>query len=191
MGTDERVQDAADNEDMAMLEADDALGFVPDEPSLDDVPFDAYGEIDSYVEDEYFDQIEFTEEGKSLDDLTPQEIGELGENMARLYLEERGYEILECNMRNNGGECDIVCSIGDEVVLVEVKTRTARDDRYGCIPELAVDQEKQKRYREMALWYLLEHDEASRIRFDVIAVSITHRRKVNLRHLVGAFGCDS
>ena len=51
------------------------------------------------------------------------ELGKLGEELATQFLTEKGYEILEKNWRNKHKEIDIVAKDGNELVIVEVKTR--------------------------------------------------------------------
>jgi putative endonuclease len=58
------------------------------------------------------------------------------------------------------------------------------------MPELAVDGQKQMRYRRMALFYMAEHPDVSSARFDVIAINIVGERLAKLRHLVGAYAWD-
>ncbi len=122
--------------------------------------------------------------------MSAQELGKRGELLAARYLDQRGYEIVECNMRNYYGEADIVAREDNCVVLVEVKTRLALQGDDDVIPELAVNDQKQKRYRNIALRYLEEHPECTYIRFDVIAIKVEAEHHANLRHLVGAFVCD-
>ena len=51
------------------------------------------------------------------------ELGKKGEEIAAQYLSEKGYEILERNWRNRHKEIDIIAKDGNELVIVEVKTR--------------------------------------------------------------------
>ncbi|MFI9489017.1 YraN family protein [Promicromonospora sp. NPDC052451] len=51
-------------------------------------------------------------------------VGRYGERVARRYLEERGWAVLDTNWRGKDGELDIVAVDGDVLVVVEVKTRT-------------------------------------------------------------------
>ncbi|WP_300525553.1 YraN family protein [Aminiphilus sp.] len=51
-------------------------------------------------------------------------LGAEGEEEARRRLEARGYRVLERNVRIGGAELDLVCRHGDEVVVVEVRTRS-------------------------------------------------------------------
>ncbi|MFT6595385.1 MAG: putative endonuclease [Akkermansiaceae bacterium] len=77
-------------------------------------------------------------------DLTPHQIGDLGEKIAAKYLQSLGWKLLYRNFRApKGGEVDLVMRGGDELKLldfVEVKTRTRRD--FGR-PMRAVNAEKQ------------------------------------------------
>jgi putative endonuclease len=129
-------------------------------------------------------------ERRSIADLNAHELGLEGERIAASYLERRRYEIIETNWKARCGEVDIVARDGEEVVLVEVKTRVCMGGDAPEIPELAVDERKQRKYRSLALYYLAEHPEEDFVRFDVIAINIIGERLAKLRHLVGAFACD-
>lgn len=50
-------------------------------------------------------------------------IGTIGEQIARKYLEERGYTFVRANYSMPYGEIDLIMRMGEEVVFVEVKTR--------------------------------------------------------------------
>ena len=127
---------------------------------------------------------------KSVSELNAYELGREGEQVAASYLERRGYEILDTNWKTHYGEVDIVARDGEEIVLVEVKTRLCVGPDAPEMPEIAVDDRKQRRYRSFALYYLAEHPEEDIVRFDVIAINIIGERLAKLRHLVGAFACD-
>lgn len=51
-------------------------------------------------------------------------LGARGEDEACRRLEARGYRVLERNVRIGGAELDLVCRYEDEVVVVEVRTRS-------------------------------------------------------------------
>ena len=127
---------------------------------------------------------------KPLSQWTSHDVGREGESLCVAYLENRGYEVLERNWRCASGEADVVALDGDALVLVEVKTRLSRKDDDDTIPELAVDEHKQERYRGIALTYLAMNPTVHSIRFDVVAIKIVGERCARLRHLVGAYGWD-
>lgn len=132
---------------------------------------------------------------KPVTELTPQELGALGEDIAAGYLVRHGYDILERNWTCPGGEADIIALDSshddkDTVVLLEVKTRLALGETSESIPELAVDFSKQRRYRQIALMYMVRHPEVNSIRFDVIAVNVVGEGASKLRHLFNAYCLD-
>ncbi len=86
-------------------------------------------------------------------------LGQLGEDIAKKYLEERGYKILEQNCKNKYGEIDLVCGLpagrqGDKntIVFVEVKTRTG--EQFGT-PEDSLKRGKIKRLMKNAQAYMM------------------------------------
>ena len=56
-------------------------------------------------------------------------LGERGEHAAEKALTQRGYRLLERNYLVRGGEIDLIMERSEEIVFVEVKTRTS--DRFG------------------------------------------------------------
>lgn len=51
-------------------------------------------------------------------------LGDIGERIAKIYLQINGYQILKCNFRSYFGEIDIIAKKGQTIHFVEVKTRT-------------------------------------------------------------------
>ena len=54
------------------------------------------------------------------------ETGNLGEKLAREYLEKHGYAVIETNYRSPAGEIDIIARQGDCLVFVEVRTKRSK-----------------------------------------------------------------
>ena len=80
--------------------------------------------------------------------------GKLGEDLATKYLEKIGYKIVARNFRCRQGEIDIIARSTEELVFVEVKTRTNLS--YGS-PAEAVDFTKQKHMEKVAKYYLYKN----------------------------------
>lgn len=117
--------------------------------------------------------------------MDPKDIGRRGEDAAALFLERQGMTVVERNWRCRSGEIDIVALDGDELVLVEVKTR--RKVSKG-IPEEAVSLTKQKRLSRLGKMYISYAGlTESRIRFDVIAIEVIAEDRALLRHRRAAF----
>lgn len=66
-------------------------------------------------------------------------IGRYGENLAAQFLVRNGAKIIDRNFYTRFGEIDLIARSGDEILFVEVKTRTSNDFGY---PEDAVDWRK-------------------------------------------------
>lgn len=79
--------------------------------------------------------------------------GIYGEELARKYLKEQGYRILEMNYRIRGGEIDIVARDGEYLVFVEVKARWSHE--YGP-PAESITPWKIKYLLKTAQFYLLK-----------------------------------
>ena len=95
-------------------------------------------------------------------------LGRAGEKEACKFLKSNGYEILDTNYRTYVGEVDIVAKQGEEIVFVEVKTRSG--DEYGT-PAEAVTRKKQEKYFKVAQEYLIKTSRtSSSCRFDVIEI---------------------
>ncbi len=82
-------------------------------------------------------------------------LGLKGEKLAEKHLKKLGYKILKTNYVTPFGEADIVCTIDDILVFAEVKTRTSFN--FGT-PADAVNYKKQKKYRQIAEYYLLTNN---------------------------------
>ncbi len=78
-------------------------------------------------------------------------LGREGEERAAQYLEEKGFKVVDRNVRTRFGEIDLIASKKGELYFVEVKTR--RQSTFGS-PLESFSFLRQKRLAEMALWYL-------------------------------------
>lgn len=96
-----------------------------------------------------------------------QQFGQLGEDIAVKYLERKGYSILARNYRFGRVEIDIICRYQNEVIFVEVKTRTSDAMAY---PERAVGKSKQRNIRLAAENFVEENQITHPARFDIVAV---------------------
>lgn len=113
---------------------------------------------------------------------TTKQIGDYAEQLAREYLETKGYKTLTKNYRyKNIGELDLVMTDSETLVFVEVRYRVNRS--FG-LPEATIGPTKQKRIRRTAEAYLLTSGIKNKpCRFDVIGVDIIGGHPV-IRHLI-------
>lgn len=97
-----------------------------------------------------------------------QALGRWGEARAADYLAQKGYTVIERNLRTPYGELDLIAQDGLSLVFVEVKTRTT--DAYG-LPEAAITPQKRQHLIAAAQAYLQTLPAAPPDwRIDVIAI---------------------
>lgn len=120
------------------------------------------------------------------------DIGRIGEKEAARFLKKNDYKILEKNLHVSHNEIDIIARDKQNLVFVEVKTRTASDqnDFYYGTPAQAVNKAKQQRTIQAARAYISQHPTALLIRFDVIEILLdkTDKKVTNINHITNAFG---
>lgn len=96
-------------------------------------------------------------------------VGDLGESLARSFLEEEGYEILETNWRHGHLEIDIIAAKGGTLHVVEVKT--LRRGTAG-FPEENVNRKKLKNLMVAADHYMASHQTWPRLQFDILSIRL-------------------
>ncbi len=107
-------------------------------------------------------------------------IGKIGEDIATRYLYSIGYKIVNRNFECRQGELDIIARDKEELVFIEVKTRT--NPQYGR-PSEAVTSIKQQHIKKVALYYIYKHHlEKEFIRFDIVEVYVS-RNKYIINHI--------
>ena len=97
-------------------------------------------------------------------------LGAKGELTAEGYLKKQGYKILDKNYKVKFCEVDIIAVKNGVITFVEVKTRSS--NAYGT-PAQAVNYDKQRRYREIAIVYLMQKNlpvDDTEISFAVVEV---------------------
>jgi putative endonuclease len=112
------------------------------------------------------------------------ELGMRGERIAERHLLRRGLTLLDRNWRCPQGEIDLVLRDGDEVVFVEVKTRSSV--AFGH-PLEAITASKLARLRRLAGAWCEAHPGAGRIRIDAVAVIAPHNLPATVEHLERVF----
>ncbi|MEG0588228.1 MAG: YraN family protein [Akkermansia sp.] len=127
-----------------------------------------------------------------LDDSPPKSrtwVGIYGEWVAASYLSSHGYRILRRNWKlNRGGELDLVCRHGQQLVFVEVKTRREMPAQFGP-PARAVNRKKRELIRKGAhLWLRLLGGEPIEYRYDIVEVILTAGETPHVNVLQSAFG---
>lgn len=98
------------------------------------------------------------------------ELGKLGEDIVANYITRLGYKILDRNFECKQGEIDIIAIENNELVFIEVKTRTSMN--YGEARE-AISTFKKKHLINSIKYYLYQRNlENELIRIDVAEVYV-------------------
>jgi putative endonuclease len=114
-------------------------------------------------------------------------LGDRGEAAAACLLASKGYRILDRNWRRGRLELDLVCEDGDELVFVEVKTRTT-----GTLtsPAEGLSPGKRRSLIKAARCWLAAHRAWERAcRFDCVCALDTGQ-ELRLEHHIHAFESD-
>jgi putative endonuclease len=111
------------------------------------------------------------------------DLGKAGENAAAAYLEKEDYLIRHRNWRKGHFELDIVAAKDNELVVVEVKTRSNTEFTQ---PEDAVDVPKIRRTVRAADTYIKLFQIDIPVRFDIITV-VGENGNFEIEHIKEAF----
>jgi putative endonuclease len=111
------------------------------------------------------------------------ETGRRGEDLALDFLSKQGFVIQERNWKNRHEEIDIIARDGQELVIVEVKTRSGL--QFGR-PEESVSLRKQRNLVNAAEEYIRRKSSDLETRFDIISVVLGGETS-EIRHIRRAF----
>jgi ribonuclease HII len=112
-----------------------------------------------------------------------QKTGKSGEETAKEYLQNKGYDVITMNFHSKMGEIDIIATDNDNIVFVEVKTKK-KNSIY--TPVEAVTKEKQKKIIKTAVQYAIIKRVKKQMRFDIIEI-ITNNGENKINHIINAF----
>jgi putative endonuclease len=96
-----------------------------------------------------------------------QKIGKWGEELASRFLINKGYKIIARNVRTPYGEIDILAESNNNLVFIEVKTRT---NKVFGNPEVALSPRKLFHMETSALYYIQNNDYEGGWQLDAISI---------------------
>lgn len=103
-------------------------------------------------------------------------IGKIGEEFARKYLKDKGYQVLEQNCRTRYSEIDLICQKDNELVFVEVRTKT--NERFG-LPEESLNKKKINKLIRSANAYVVKKRWPGPCRIDAVCVVLVQDGTAN------------
>lgn len=110
-------------------------------------------------------------------------LGPKGEELAAGWLRQKGYIIRDRNWRSGRHELDIVAESPDNIIFIEVKTRSAN---YQVHPADAVNVPKQRTIIFAASDYIKRYNLEKEARFDIITV-IFNGPDWDINHIENAY----
>ncbi|WP_026904102.1 YraN family protein [Pedobacter glucosidilyticus] len=112
-------------------------------------------------------------------------LGKNGEQIAKDFLEQQGFEILDENWCFGKAEVDLIAFKHKTIIFIEVKTRSG--SAFGQ-PEDFVDVKKQRLLTDAAEEYVYLMNHQGEIRFDIISILFDKKlEKYTLKHIEDAF----
>jgi putative endonuclease len=128
-------------------------------------------------------------------EITPQNVGEIGETFASDFLLRSGFRIICSNFKvpigrnikgvSVTGEIDLIAIEDETLVFVEVKTRSTDSL---IAPEAAVTLRKQRQIIRTAKRYKrIFHTSDILIRYDVISIVLKEKKAPKIEHFRGFF----
>ena len=99
---------------------------------------------------------------------TRKSIGRRGEEFAAMFLQEKGFRLIDQNWRCLFGEIDLIVQRGEEVRFIEVKSRRSRT--YG-LPQESVTRTKLRHLARSIEWWISRHPHPpTHYQVDVVAL---------------------
>jgi len=102
-------------------------------------------------------------------------VWKIGEDAARKYLKDKGYEIIEQNYRDKYSEIDLIVKKNNVLIFVEVRTKTSRDF---VSPEESINQKKLKKLYWNAEAYMANRKYKGQSRIDAVCIVLDANNNV-------------
>lgn len=93
--------------------------------------------------------------------------GRKGEREAERFFKKQGFKFIARNYRTPYGEIDLIFESRDEIVFIEVKTRSSN---FLGNPEDAITPQKIQHIKKSALHFIAKNNTTKNPRFDAIAI---------------------
>lgn len=104
------------------------------------------------------------------------ELGKRGEQLAKEYLQQRGFQVLHSNWKYECYEIDLIAVKNGRLHFVEVKTR--KSSAYG-FPEESVTKQKFTRLQKAAAQFLYKHPQWRQVQYDILSLLVNTNGNVD------------
>ena len=110
-----------------------------------------------------------------------QAVGNLGEDLAVDFLKQKGYVIINRNLKLSYFELDIIAQIGSKIAFIEVKTKATTDELWD--PEDLLTPRKYQAFKKAVQMYCTQNKIAlNDINLELIAIDLTQDKMANIKH---------
>ncbi|MDR1270741.1 MAG: YraN family protein [Planctomycetaceae bacterium] len=133
--------------------------------------------------------IRFASSLKNVSDHPKDQLARAGEDEAVLLLREKGYVILQQNIRMPEGELDIVARNGSVLVFLEVKTR--RKQKFGEPSETVKEAKRQRQITIARQFMSICRITNVQVRFDIISIFWPADAPPSIQHIENAFSVST
>ena len=107
--------------------------------------------------------------------MTSTSVGKLGENIAREYLKNKGYNIIEQNYRTKYAEIDLIAKKDNALVFIEVRTKTG--EQFGT-PEDTINRDKKRKLRMNSMAYIARKKWKGLYQIDAVCIVLNPNQKL-------------
>jgi len=111
------------------------------------------------------------------------DVGNKGEEITQDYIQKKGYKIRAVNWRYQKAELDIIAEYQNQLIVIEVKTRSSEEFEN---PKEVVTIGKQRLIVKAANAFIEEYDIDLDCRFDIISIFLL-KDQVKIEHIEDAF----
>ena len=115
---------------------------------------------------------------------TTRSVGSQGEQLARQFLEQKGYRFITANWSCSLGELDLIMQHGSTRVIVEVRLR--KNLSYGTGSDTVAAHKQHKIIRATKM-YQQRVNYWRDLRFDVISITFDSKQQPQIEHIEHAF----
>ena len=102
-------------------------------------------------------------------------IGYLGEAIAKKYIQNKGYKVIEQNYKTKYAEIDLIARDKRTLVFIEVRTKVG--ERFGS-PEESLNRSKINKLVKNTAAYVVQKGYIKRCRIDAVCIVLDKKEKI-------------
>ena len=109
-------------------------------------------------------------------------VGRFGEDLAKKYLEQKGYRIIDRNVKLSYKELDLVARHQEKIIFIEVKTRISKYN-FGSAEDNMSKKKLHHLKKAIGMYTSNHHLNPNLVRLDLLAIDLNKKNKsARIRH---------